>query len=308
MSTPNKTRGMHYVWRHYLNAWANRNHQIYCLRGGKSYAASTGESALQRDFYKPLPLGPSEINFLYQMISQCPPELKKIHLKTIDIFASISQLENIILALPNITLEQRNNISTMIHNHEESLHSRIETDAHQYLESIYKGDISFWKNEEHKFRFLSFLCFQYLRTKKIQDRYNGDFRPTPASKIRFNNIWGCMRHILPINMTASMLGEGDYELTLLTNSTNTSFITGDQPVINLIALRSKNMLEEKDTELFYPVSPSKAILVSRSINTTHGYQREISEEEVNAYNMQIFKSSHEVVFSNTNSLFDKFSA
>ena len=81
----------------------------------------------------------------------------------------------------------------------------------------------------------------------------------------------------------------------LNNKTNISFITGDQPVIN-IAERKKND-KIKKLIFYYPISPKIAILVSNNFHKNENV--DITENnQVKQYNKSIVQESLEQIYGN----------
>lgn len=69
------------------------------------------------------------------------------------------------------------------------------------------------------------------------------------------------------------------------------FITGDQPVINT---KAKFSSETKELELYYPLEPSKALIITEEKN----FNTEWSIEKVKEYNDKIEQQSLELIFAN----------
>jgi len=80
---------------------------------------------------------------------------------------------------------------------------------------------------------------------------------------------------------------------LLDNRTDTPFITGDQPIINMHATYEPGAPEK--LEFFYPISPQKAMLLLESSD----HSQSVTAENVLRYNNLIARISHEQVFSNS---------
>jgi len=87
-------------------------------------------------------------------------------------------------------------------------------------------------------------------------------------------------------------------LLLLQNNSDVPFITGDQPVINTKATyhSSTNDLTE-ELELYYPISPTIAILINLKSNeyTTRKYK--VTKKEATSYNNLIADASHQELFA-----------
>jgi len=78
-----------------------------------------------------------------------------------------------------------------------------------------------------------------------------------------------------------------------------SFITTDQPVINLRAHGQPPGAEATELAMYYAVSPGRALLLE--VDRGHGEveARQIDAGEVGRYNEMLFDMSHEQVFASS---------
>ncbi|MFQ3247378.1 MAG: hypothetical protein ACI9SP_004033 [Arenicella sp.] len=99
-----------------------------------------------------------------------------------------------------------------------------------------------------------------------------------------------MSHIFATNIGWSLYSErSEFRLVLL----NTF---GD----------SQNKQREHDEfEFYYPVSPHKAVLLTKRICFTHGQVIEIDGKDVDLYNQKIIEVAHEQVYSSSKAHFEE---
>ena len=86
------------------------------------------------------------------------------------------------------------------------------------------------------------------------------------------------------------------------------FLTCDQPVSNTYA-NTKSISEvqsESDVELYYPVSPFLAVLLSKKEEYKTTDKLFLSEDQVYLYNEHIYNCSHEQIYSNSKEVLEKF--
>jgi hypothetical protein len=144
-----------------------------------------------------------------------------------------------------------------------------------------------------------FLATQYMRTKRIREAWLKSFEGAP-----FN-----VERILPLlalqygeNLGRSLYLDRKQILSvILNNATDVAFITGDQPIVNLLAVADRPATE---LSLYYPLSPTKALLLSdagRSLMVTNDSFNEAWAVELNR---KIAENSHSQVFANTPQAFD----
>ena len=88
----------------------------------------------------------------------------------------------------------------------------------------------------------------------------------------------------------------DYELKLIENSTDMEFITGDQPLCNLISDANAGQFD-----LYYPVSPRKALIFVKKGRYENVYRHlnELSVREVDELNRKICEVSVNQLYAST---------
>jgi len=204
----------------------------------------------------------------------------------------------------------------------EERHGEVETQAVKWLNALKDENLDFFdfnkplvtlddhlSNEGYNFTL--FVCMQYFRTKRRIERMTESIKRSlktpeatyvfPACGVKINNVRP--EHITPHYLrfleivTAYGLWGAKANLTLLVNDTERSFITSDQPVINLKADYQNRGKKNADGIIFYyPISPRLAITVNDS-----GDSRKISlnADQVNTYNKAMLNADYKNAFSNT---------
>lgn len=93
--------------------------------------------------------------------------------------------------------------------------------------------------------------------------------------------------------TANAASSDNYYIYIINNATNTPLITCDQPVINCTTTYNTSEWEH-NLELYYPISPSKAILITKTDTGT-----EWSAAMVEKFNTKMIDASYMLVFTNS---------
>lgn len=280
------TRRQHYVWQKYLKAWSNKKSQIWWLRAGIILKSNTLNVALEKDFYKLKQLSEQEIKYLEILVSKIKNDiLRDRNLKLIAKLSNISKVAS----------------CKMLTQIEENFHSRIESDSSKYIESLLDRNIDFCSIENDYDSFLYFLCIQYFRTKNLRDSIFQAFEEVPIPGVDISNCWPIMRRIFSTNLAFSLSKpESTHRFTLLVNESDIPFIAGDQPVINLRAVHLKGKVEPTEIDLFYPVSPSIAVLITDDeIFKTEREIFNVEKKQAAFFNKMLFDSSHEQIFAST---------
>jgi hypothetical protein len=101
-------------------------------------------------------------------------------------------------------------------------------------------------------------------------------------------------HILATNVSAGLfLERKQYKIRFIENNTASPFIAGDQPVINMLTIHGTD-----DLELFYPLSPRLALILTKDIVKFPNRERIASQFEVERYNYAIYNKSEDQIYSN----------
>ena len=103
-----------------------------------------------------------------------------------------------------------------------------------------------------------------------------------------------LQHILANNLGSSLfLERKTYRIVFLRNVSSISFITGDQPVINMLDPKTTT----HDVELCYPLSPNLAITLMKDSTKFPGRERIVNFLEVERYNYEIYSMSEDQLYS-----------
>jgi len=293
-----KKRRQHYVWQSYLRSWV-RNDKIACLREGKIFSPSVIGIGHQRDFYRLRELSEAEVEFLTAVINlNSNHEMRQTNNKVLQMFTGVFELrrhaEN--QGISDHSLQAR--LDIMQNNLEEDFHARIESDSARFITSILNGDMGFYANDEACADFIYFLIIQYCRTKRMLQSVikNTD----GLGLVRIQNIWGALRHIIAINVSNGIYSQRQsFRLVRLTANDSQELITGDQPVINIHATNSQRELSSDEFELYYPVSPHVAILLSKESRWDGVAEYRLNSHQVRTYNDHIVSQAHEQLYASS---------
>ncbi|TSA37099.1 MAG: DUF4238 domain-containing protein [Porphyromonadaceae bacterium] len=269
----NIKKSQHYVWKNYLKPWT-ANGQIYCLRDGKVFKTSPDNIAQQSYFYKSNPINIEEINLANYYIGIFDPAVK--------------ELLSSMLRIYHITA---NNDDYLMKCGIEDFHGIVETNFIPVLTKLYEVDLSFFGSSKEKSDFSFFIGCQYSRTNNMRSRFitSEITYPKNVDKENFAKIFSLF--------SAAIIGNWVYSKAkqqFLVNKTGEPFITGDQPVFNLKGTDSME-IAPSEFELFYPISPSQAIILSEK-NTQPLMEIE-DIEKVKWFNRKIWKNANEQIYA-----------
>lgn len=292
-----KIRGQHYVWRYYLQAWADGAGVIYCLRDGRIFPVQPKDVAKERDFYRLKSLTQEDIAFIELFaIKPAPPHLQKLHRNLIAAFTKITTLNDAANSSLPDGHEVRKALDIAVNNAEEMLHGGIERSAQKYLDAMRSGDVSFFSDDRGLPNFMYYLSAQHFRTKGLKEKLFEKSYPLGTSAY-LKKTWNVLNHIFAANLGWSLYAERKlHQLILLENNTGVPLLTADQPTINIHATGGDQPPER--LAFYYPLSPRLAmLLLDEPPQDRAAFKREMTAAEVDTYNRLIAERSYEMVFA-----------
>ncbi|WP_375749682.1 DUF4238 domain-containing protein [Vibrio sp. HN007] len=275
----NNKKQQHYIWKHYLSPWL-KGEKVWCNRSGKIFPTSRDNIGQQRFFYEAEPLNDFERKLVISFIKKMHPTSYETSLSTLEIYDVVSRGDQ---------LTRRNGI--------EEYHTSIEHKAEATIESLWDKDLSWLDNMQSKIDFSRFLGVQYCRTNRGRQSSSISLREVEAAFPMYTGLFSPdkLSKVLCLLM-GDVVGNWIYSsghFSLLSNSTTLEFITGDQPLFNLdMRGRGKNE-NAMEFNLFYPISPKLALLITRDRKE----HKELNIDEVNSYNKFIVSCSHEQLYA-----------
>lgn len=301
-----KKRRHHYVWRYYLGAWSD-NEKIWCCRNGEIFNPNLINIGLEKDFYKLKRLSTADIEIIRKIaIEPSQPHLQKVNKRWIDLFEYIFKVKDWIESM-GITDEKANElIDIAINNFEEDLHSGIEGDAIQYIDSILDENIEFYQTEKGCIAFSHFISVQFMRTKNVKSSVLEIL--SLFKIIDLENIWNVLSHIFATNISWHLYANRrSFIMVLFKNETSGELLTGDQPVINTRAASLGFYAPPDKLEFYYPVSPKLAILITDEKINDKGKKRLLSCREVEDYNKMMVEQAHTQIYARSKKCLEKYS-
>lgn len=285
MSTP---RRQHYVWRSYLEAWAT-DEKIFCLQDHRIFSTNVSNVAVEKDFYKLQELTKEDLECVKGIIDNADPAARPVLEGFLAYFGFPGGLQANADLIGNSELEAQ--VRHEIISAEEKYHASLERDMVPIIASLRRRDALFYDDDKQCEGFLYFLCVQYLRTKRMRDQV----APITTRLKGFNVdwCWNVLRHIFAANLGCSLYRERKRRsLLILENDTSSPFITGDQPIINLLA-------SSKLLAFYYPLSPTTAIILDE-VKCRCGYTSgQVSIKQVAGLNRRIYQAAQLQVYGSS---------
>lgn len=290
------TRRQHYVWKHYLRFW-ERDGRVSVLRKDRAeiFETNAANIAVMRDFYRIPILSEEDEAFISKFIESTSTSdlLRNLNRGWLDAIAATSRLRRTLTKFGKLDPALEKEIERVEIQSEENMLGRIESDAVRLIDALHSGHTAIWADDDDALELAYFLSLQHMRTKRIRDKMMEGF-PPGEPRAAATRRWPVLRHILVTNMGWSLYSErASWRLRVLRAAGATTFITGDQPTLNLLQPDDHNGLA-----LYYPVGPSSAALLEHHQNESPvGPGDDLTDQVVKRLNQRMFDFSPEQVFA-----------
>jgi Protein of unknown function (DUF4238) len=287
-------KNQHYVWRHYLDAWAAGG-TFCCYRqaDGKLFLTKPKAVGSQTYFYEYHELTKGDLAFLQAFIGRATDErLRQLHWKYVGQTQVPFRIKRWLadgVSLPDARNELKQQLEWAARNLGELEHTYLEGDAFPILKSLQEQDASFYHDVASCTTFLHFLTQQYFRTAKMK---KGQSEVPPIDEGHDpRRTAGILNRIVAVNLAAALFLERHaYRIVFLRNLTEAPLVTADQPVINLLPLTTN------DVELYYPLSPCLALLLTKDLTKHTDEGRSLARFDVERLNHAIYARSDDQLY------------
>ncbi|MFZ4876624.1 DUF4238 domain-containing protein [Janthinobacterium sp. Mn2066] len=301
-----KKKKHHFVSQFYLLLWAKTEEKLYTNIGSEIHPKTTKEIAAENYFYRIKSLNKNEFDLLTRENSLLPNIPTRNLLKTIIDAGLFFRLEEALPLSPGeiINLEARQ--ANLV----EEFYCVVEDCVSSAHKKLLNAEYSNIDIEEYNY-IVRFMFNQLTRTQKAKNNIKREIAEILEGRgIDFNAYHIISSLILSERMTLAAI-EKLSTLTILENETDLKFITNDCPVLNLKTPQDKNI------QLYWPISPNKALLLEDSIlhpqeqknlkeqvlkdNLKSNYfiksVKKISRNEVSDFNRKIWDNKNRNAFS-----------
>lgn len=298
----NLTKKQHYVWRHYLKAWAS-NEKIFAFLNKENKLIHTNLMgvAQERYFYQLEDLTLAEEAFLTGFVAtNSHASLKTLNEDYLRMFLAPfkikRELRDFNLGKELSFLEE--DIRKLELNYLEHIHGRYEDHGHKLLAAAKSRDYCFLERHEGLFKTMMFICMQYVRTKKRKLQMAEILKT--AGQDDLSGCFHMIAFVLAGNMAYNLSFSPYLRFTFLTNHHSQTYLTCDQPVFNYAD-------DEKDSEgfttgfeLYYPLSPRLALVITREPHNGNWIsEEEISQEQLATYNQKTVDTAESFLFADS---------
>jgi len=305
----------HHTPRQYLLAWADADERIAWLGYGKVRRSGLTVVGGENDFYRLKELTVPDVDCLKLFIDGLREHGRDGHKRFLQMYLLPTRLKALFEQrvagqeqrraergtseddmADDAIAQARHLLAVAVANFNEDYHASIERRFWPFLELIKQRDFSFYGDPKRAIDFFHGLFVQYFRTKAVKER------ALQKENVLFDDIervWDVLSHILAIEAGGSFfVDRKNFQIVVLDNHTEVPFITSDQPLINTRTDGKSFDIPEK-MELYYPLSPTQAMLFLENSTPTGQFNNPISIDDAHRYNQMMLDHSSFRVFSNS---------
>lgn len=289
----------HYVWANYLLNWSCDGKNLWFVTSKRKLIFDSARMvAKERFFYKVRPLTQEHIFLIEQYLSTC--EIKDYFLDLLDGFVKVQ-----VNGAKCSGHESKLALEAYRHNTLENYHSGYECRAKPIVDRLVTLYLSCLDDDTNVLLLSQYLGQQFARTKSFKQlallAMGKRHSNTDAMFIHKNTTecWWFISHMIGHNLGLSIYSDRHVATTsLLFNNTKQSFITSDQPVINIHPELTGDINtppEDHHFDLYYPLSPQVALVICNSEQFKPGIVN-VSIDVVDRLNIMLARHAYEHLF------------
>jgi len=309
--TPYRKRRHHYVWQTYLKAWTHvPTGRLWCSRkGGRPFSSGTADIGLENDLYRHHELTDRDVEFLTAFAGPTNQAIRKYTLGWIGYFQDLSEIRRRMVSLRRWDAKVQEFHDILKSNFEEDIQSGVEDYAHDILPELRRGEGAIFGDAagERHLRWCVFLATQVTRTPRFRETLASTARMCPG--VNEAAVIPVMRTMISWNMGYSLHLHRPLLKVEFLQADGAEFITGDQPAFitgaaprarkaEVGALARGDRAQSPQTQtIYYPLSPTLALLMDFNAGSHSVVHRTASPGEVRNHNHMLARVAHEQVYA-----------
>lgn len=286
----------HHTPRQYLLPWADSDERVAWYGYGKVMRSGLTVVGGEDNFYKLKELTIPDVDCMKLFIDGLPELGRKGHKRFLQMYVLPTRLKRHLEKRGDCGPDAMRLVDVVRSNLMENYHASIERGFWPYLDLIKARDFSFIDDLNRAIEFFHGFSVQYMRTKAVKERA---IQKTNVLFDDVERVWDVLSYITAVETGRSFFADrSSFQILVLDNDTQVPFITADQPIINIRADAGSFGPPEK-VELYYPLSPTQAMLYLENSTPTAGINQSVSIDEAHRYNMMMLDHCAFRVFSNS---------
>ncbi len=256
------TRRPHTVWCHYLEAWEDQRHLVHSSRNGEVLPPTNPINlTVVRDTYKLPQITKADVRLLELFIERTGHEtLRAYHRKLVATWACISHANELIQNGSGVPDRDRRLVKGLAIEFIDKLHTNTENVAVPILAELRQKRTDFLDSYDDAILFFHFIAHQYFRTEPTREAI-GQALGQAFSDNDFGRLRNLISYMGAENVGATLfVDREEFEIVFAENRNDPGFITGDQPVVDLMGTGDGS--ETKELAFYYPLSPYLSCVLS----------------------------------------------
>ncbi|PQA98014.1 Protein of unknown function [Chryseobacterium piscicola] len=284
-----KKKKQHYVWKEYLKNWSINNYiNTILLRKNLETKVNLVNTSLENYFYTVPNYSDQDFLEILQIVDDHASEYSRPQI--IQIISAIYKNSNLSKHFESTVqdfaeLERINMIEDFFTNIEELGKKLIRSNSVQQIIELLKNDAEYSDA-------LFFISFQYVRTKKMKENVLKGIRESNFYKEKY---WLIFQIIYGFEIGIGLSIRKKIKLNFLVSKSDYNFITSDNPIFNFLENDKNEDGAVKDMELYYPLNPKIALIISSS-DKNEIEETIINEIDIENLNRKVYNNALENIY------------
>ena len=194
-------------------------------------------------------------------------------------------------------------VDLYLRNSIEYSHEKLENDFEVIFNKMMKKDLSFYENTDDRIVFYSWLSTQSLRTFGV--RQKSIERINKNNDVDVSSSWAIISVLLASELGLSLFLENPKRpIFLIENKTDITFLTSDQPIINLDARDDGH--SPAHLSWYYPLGPRLALLFPEPGKHEGLYGKVLDLNQVDYLNKRVIDLSHAQFYADSQMTIERY--
>jgi hypothetical protein len=286
----------HHVWQQYLRSWSEEG-KVYCLQNDRVFRTGTPVLGVATDFYKVPALTNEDLKLIHFLLAldKAHPIARKHHEMVLQNILS----PTLFVQQHRGELQHLTEIDDLLDvyntNAVDDQHTAIESSFVPLLARTLNQDIAWYENAQHCISFCNCIAAQHMRTRNLKEKTIARLKDRMGLDI--SRVWDILVLIFGFNIGCALfLERKGRPLIIVRNDSGVSFITGDQPVINLYGDGESS---PESLSFYYPVSPRLALYLGEPGESSDIPFHALTVDAVSALNLRMARASHSQTYAHS---------
>ena len=284
-----------------MEAWLASDGLLSSVVGDRLVRTTPLNIMVEKDFYALEAITRRDAAILRMLLlrEETPSSMRRTHGKLVAHFQRVSEVLEKVRSHPDTSAKDNAYARKVAIEIEERLHGQIEEDALPILSALRRKDRTVIHSDSCAISFFNFVSQQYMRTKAMRDGIEGGLREMfgRATARRIRNVY-C--HCIANNLGGSLyVDRHNFELVFVEPPPGRGLVTGDQPLVNLLATEDGRV--PREMALYYPLAPKLGLILAPSAMDLASILPDVNGSRVTELNDRITRRSERFLVAESDS-------